>query len=115
MINDQDPLVQLKSKPSCKLSSLRVLEQDSSVTSATCSFFAVATTLYRLWVRRNRYWIDDAAAAVALMTLCIQIVSVFLHIPVPNSQPQTTREYTFCTAKHLFLTNAWFQASQHTT
>ncbi|KAH8835079.1 hypothetical protein DL96DRAFT_21641 [Flagelloscypha sp. PMI_526] len=90
MINIKDPLVQLK------------------ITSAACSFFAIASTLYRLWLRRSRLWVDDLAAAFALLTLVIQIVSVFLHLPVPNSQSQTTRVAVYYTMAYAFYTVIFF-------
>ncbi|KAK7435207.1 hypothetical protein VKT23_019776 [Stygiomarasmius scandens] len=85
----RDPLVELK------------------ITSAVCSSVAVVMTLYRLWIRRGRLWADDACAAFALATLCIQIVSVFLHLPLPNSLPQTSRIAAYYLMAYTFYAVIW--------
>ncbi|KAJ7910272.1 hypothetical protein B0H13DRAFT_2012702 [Mycena leptocephala] len=72
-IDANDPLVQLK------------------ITSATCSFFALGATVYRLYKRRGRFGADDFWALFALVALIIQVVTVFLHIPLPNTLSNTTR------------------------
>ncbi|PFH50956.1 hypothetical protein AMATHDRAFT_143737 [Amanita thiersii Skay4041] len=49
------------------------------VTSAVCSSVAIASTLIRLYIRRNRLWADDAWACFSMMSLIVQVVAVFLH------------------------------------
>ncbi|KAJ7753174.1 hypothetical protein B0H16DRAFT_1544698 [Mycena metata] len=61
------------------------------ITSATCSFFALGATVYRLYKRRGRFGADDLWALFALVALIIQVVAVFLHIPLPNTLSNTTR------------------------
>ncbi|KAJ6580887.1 hypothetical protein B0H19DRAFT_1251167 [Mycena capillaripes] len=89
MINLTDPLVQLK------------------ITSATCSFCALGTTLYRLYQRRGRFWADDICALVAFVTLIIQVIAVFLHIPVPNNLSKTTRIATYYLSGTTFYIIIW--------
>ncbi|KAJ6485589.1 hypothetical protein C8R45DRAFT_276752 [Mycena sanguinolenta] len=72
MLNTNDPLVQLK------------------ITSATCSVFALGSTVYRLYKRRGRFWADDLWAMFAMLALIAQVIAVFLHIPVPNHLSKTT-------------------------
>ncbi|KAJ6616997.1 hypothetical protein B0H10DRAFT_1347022 [Mycena sp. CBHHK59/15] len=89
MMNLNDPLVQLK------------------ITCATCSFFALGTTLYRLYKRRGRFWADDAWALFAFVALIIQIVSVFLHINVPNNLSKTTRVAAYYLMATTFYSIIW--------
>ncbi|KAJ6480040.1 hypothetical protein DFH09DRAFT_1379020 [Mycena vulgaris] len=76
-IDANDPLVQLK------------------ITSATCSFFALGATIYRLYKRRGRWWADDLWVLFGSVALIIQVVAVFLHIPLPNHLSNTTRIAVF--------------------
>ncbi|KAJ6568354.1 hypothetical protein DFH09DRAFT_1313806 [Mycena vulgaris] len=89
MINPNDPLVQLK------------------ITSATCSFFAAGTTMYRLYKRRGRFWADDAWALFAFLILIIQVVSVFLHVPVPNNLSKTARVAAYYLMATTFYAIIW--------
>ncbi|KAL0566599.1 hypothetical protein V5O48_015409 [Marasmius crinis-equi] len=73
MIDTSDPLVQIK------------------ITESVCAFVAICTTVYRLYVRRGRWWIDDAWAAFALVTLFAQIASVFMHVENPDDISKTSR------------------------
>ncbi|KAI0338971.1 hypothetical protein BDW22DRAFT_662378 [Trametopsis cervina] len=66
-----DPLIQLK------------------VTSAVCSFFALASTAFRCYLRRERYWWDDACAFFSSLLLLVQIVAVFMHVPHPADLSHT--------------------------
>ncbi|THV02315.1 hypothetical protein K435DRAFT_749615 [Dendrothele bispora CBS 962.96] len=77
------------------------------ITSAVCSSVAVIMTVYRLWIRRHRLWADDACAAFALVILCIQIVSVFLHLPLPNTLPQTSRVAAYYLMAYTFYAVIW--------
>ncbi|KAF7309427.1 hypothetical protein MIND_00313500 [Mycena indigotica] len=84
-----DPLVQLK------------------ITSATCSFFAFATTLYRLFIRRDRLWADDICVLFAGLALVIQVVAVFLHLPIPNDLPQSARISAYYLMAMAFYAVIW--------
>ncbi|KAJ7847066.1 hypothetical protein B0H13DRAFT_92448 [Mycena leptocephala] len=48
------------------------------ITAAICSFFALGTTIYRLYKRRGRFGADDFWALFAFVTLIIQVVVLFL-------------------------------------
>ncbi|KAH8835080.1 hypothetical protein DL96DRAFT_1572760 [Flagelloscypha sp. PMI_526] len=78
------------------------------ITSAVCSFVAICVTIFRLWKRKGRFWVDDMAAAIALGALCIQVVSVFLHLPVPNSQSKTTRVAAYYLMAYTFYAVIFF-------
>jgi hypothetical protein len=54
-----------------------------TVTSATCSSVAIGTTIWRLYIRRGRFWYDDGFASVSLVALLLQIAAVFMHVPNP--------------------------------
>ncbi|KAJ7824679.1 hypothetical protein B0H14DRAFT_2823232 [Mycena olivaceomarginata] len=89
MINPTDPLVQLK------------------ITSATCSLFALVMTAYRLYKRSGRFWADDACALFAFVSLIIQVVSVFLHVPVPNNLTKTARVSAYYLMALTFYSIIW--------
>ncbi|KAJ7922310.1 hypothetical protein B0H13DRAFT_1983381, partial [Mycena leptocephala] len=60
------------------------------ITSATCSFFALGTTIYRLYKRRGRFGADDFWALFAFVALIIQVVVLFLPVIVPvRPQPNS--------------------------
>jgi hypothetical protein len=65
-INIHDPLVEIKGTllPS---SASHVLTCLSLVTESVCGFVAICMTLLRLWLRRDRYWWDDAWAFFSLL------------------------------------------------
>ncbi|KAF8526666.1 hypothetical protein BU17DRAFT_20676, partial [Hysterangium stoloniferum] len=50
------------------------------VTSVVCSVVAIASTIYRLIIRRGHYWADDACALFSMLALCVQVASVFMHV-----------------------------------
>ena len=58
----------------------------SAVTSAICSFFAIATTCYRLYLRGDRFWWDDACAFLSMIFLLLQVAAVFMHINDPRKR-----------------------------
>ncbi|KAF7342309.1 hypothetical protein MVEN_01819300 [Mycena venus] len=70
MISLSNPLVQLK------------------VTTVICSFFALGSTLYRLYQRRGRFGADDLWAVFAFVAVIVQVVAIFLHIPPPHNLPK---------------------------
>jgi putative effector of murein hydrolase LrgA (UPF0299 family) len=73
MIDTNNPLVQIK------------------ITESVCAFVAICTTVYRLYIRRGRLWIDDAWAMFALVTLFAQIGAVFMHVQNPADISKTSR------------------------
>ncbi|KIP09640.1 hypothetical protein PHLGIDRAFT_34292, partial [Phlebiopsis gigantea 11061_1 CR5-6] len=54
------------------------------ITSAVCSFFAIALTCLRLYLRRDRYWWDDACAFLSTVFLLLQVAAVFMHLQDPR-------------------------------
>ncbi|KAI0246060.1 hypothetical protein BJV78DRAFT_199416 [Lactifluus subvellereus] len=72
-INIHDPLVQIK------------------VTESVCGFVAICMTLLRLWLRRDRYWWDDAWAFFSLLFLIIQFGAVFMHVEHPSDLSRLNR------------------------
>ncbi|KAJ7818059.1 hypothetical protein B0H14DRAFT_2840670 [Mycena olivaceomarginata] len=89
MINLSDPLVQLK------------------VTSATCSFFALGSTLYRMYQRRSKLGADDLWAVFAFVALIVQVVVIFLHIPPPNNIPKNGGVAVFYLTVITFYAIVW--------
>ncbi|KAJ7186981.1 hypothetical protein C8R46DRAFT_282393 [Mycena filopes] len=89
MLDPNDPLVQLK------------------ITSATCSVFALGTTIYRLYKRRGRYWADDFWALFASVCLVMQVVAVFLHVPIPNKLSAATRVSAYYLMATTFYAVIW--------
>ncbi|KAL0059838.1 hypothetical protein AAF712_013375 [Marasmius tenuissimus] len=73
MIDAKDPLVQIK------------------ITESVCAFAAICSTVHRLYIRRGRWWVDDAWAAFALVVLFAQIASVFMHVENPDDVSKLTR------------------------
>ncbi|KAI0755398.1 hypothetical protein BC629DRAFT_1662758, partial [Irpex lacteus] len=45
------------------------------VTSSVCSFFAILATVSRLYLRREKFWWDDACAFLSMVLLLVQIAS----------------------------------------
>ncbi|KAJ7679716.1 hypothetical protein B0H14DRAFT_3063268 [Mycena olivaceomarginata] len=93
MINPTDPLVQLK------------------ITSATCIPLSLCVGLTdpstRLYKRSGRFWADDACALFAFVSLIIQVVSVFLHVPVPNNLTKTARVSAYYLMALTFYSIIW--------
>ena len=86
-----DPLVQLKGKKRTVARDPTISAYDESysitislVTSAVCSFFSILTTAGRLYLRRAKFWWDDAFALLATVFLLVQIIAVFMHLPDPR-------------------------------
>jgi len=68
-INIHDPLVKIKGilfPPIYPTKSLTLLSPPP-VTESVCGFVAICMTLLRLWLRRSRYWWDDAWALLSLL------------------------------------------------
>ncbi|KAF7350835.1 hypothetical protein MSAN_01645400 [Mycena sanguinolenta] len=77
------------------------------ITSAICSFFAIAATGYRLYRRRQKLWADDIWALFAAVALIIQVVAVLLHIPIPNRLSYTTRIAVYYMTAITFYLIVW--------
>ncbi|TEB08901.1 hypothetical protein FA13DRAFT_1653904 [Coprinellus micaceus] len=48
-----------------------------AVTSAVCTSVALISTVYRLYIRRSRFWFDDACACCAMLFLFVQLAATF--------------------------------------
>jgi hypothetical protein len=89
MLDINDPLVQLK------------------ITSVTCSSVAIGTTIYRLYVRRLRFWYDDGFAFLSLLVLFVQICAVFIHGPDPSDVSHLTKVAAYYLIAVTFYTMIW--------
>ncbi|KAF5392194.1 hypothetical protein D9757_001524 [Collybiopsis confluens] len=89
MLNLHDPLIQIK------------------ITESVCAFVAISVTLYRLYVRRNKFWIDDIWATFALLTLFAQIAAVFMHIENPADLSKLTDIGAYYLLAITFYTVIW--------
>ncbi|KAF7776850.1 hypothetical protein Agabi119p4_5243 [Agaricus bisporus var. burnettii] len=81
MLNLADPLVQVR------------------VTSATCSSVAIVSTLYRLFIRRKKLWVDDVTAFISMLVLMVQMIGVFV---IPRSAPYNDRAWYYMVAVTFF-------------
>ncbi|KAJ8096310.1 hypothetical protein PM082_011466 [Marasmius tenuissimus] len=89
MIDASDPLVQIK------------------ITESVCSFIAVSSTIHRLYVRKGRWWIDDAWAAFAMLALFAQIAAVFMHVKNPDDVSKLTRVAAYYLMSVTFFSIIW--------
>ncbi|EPQ55756.1 hypothetical protein GLOTRDRAFT_138555 [Gloeophyllum trabeum ATCC 11539] len=88
-LNLQDPLVQIK------------------LTQAVCGFVAIFMTVARLYIRRGRYWWDDAWAFFALINLFIQFAGIFMHVENPAQLSKTSRVAAYYLIAVTFYTIIW--------
>lgn len=88
-INVHDPLVDLK------------------VTESVCGFVAICMTLVRLWLRRDRYWWDDAWAFFSLLNLFVQFGAVFMHVEHPSDLSRLSRIAAYYLMAVTFYTVIW--------
>ncbi|KAI9431124.1 hypothetical protein H4582DRAFT_2204298 [Lactarius indigo] len=64
---------------------------DIKITESVCGFVAICMTLLRLWIRRDRYWWDDAWALFSLLNLFVQFGAVFMHVEHPSDLSRLNR------------------------
>ncbi|TFK47232.1 hypothetical protein OE88DRAFT_1611271, partial [Heliocybe sulcata] len=88
-LNLHDPLVQIK------------------LTQAVCGFVAICMTVSRLYIRRGRYWWDDAWAFFALLNLFVQFAGIFMHVENPAQLPKTSRVAAYYLIAVTFYTIIW--------
>ncbi|KAH9972395.1 hypothetical protein BJV74DRAFT_210877 [Russula compacta] len=88
-INIHDPLVQIK------------------VTESVCGFVAICMTLLRLWLRRTRYWWDDAWAFLSLLCLFVQFAAVFMHVDNPLELSRLNRIAAYYLMATTFYAVIW--------
>ncbi|KZV95653.1 hypothetical protein EXIGLDRAFT_671924 [Exidia glandulosa HHB12029] len=89
MLDLTNPLVQIK------------------ITSLVCSTVAIGMTFFRLYVRRGRYWYDDAWALFSLLALFVQIASVFMHVPNPAELSKVNRVAAYYILATSFYAVIW--------
>ncbi|KAF8262793.1 hypothetical protein EI94DRAFT_1600472, partial [Lactarius quietus] len=77
------------------------------VTACVCGFVAICMTLLRLWLRRGRYWWDDAWAFFTLLNLIVQIDAVFMHVEHPSDLSRLDRIAAYCLMAVTFYTVIW--------
>ncbi|KAI0084840.1 hypothetical protein BDY19DRAFT_1023578 [Irpex rosettiformis] len=77
------------------------------VTSAVCSSFAILTTAGRMYLRRAKYWWDDACAFLATIFLLVQVAAVFMHLPDPHVMSRTTRIAAYYIMAIIFYLIIW--------
>ncbi|KAJ6473687.1 hypothetical protein C8R45DRAFT_1162956 [Mycena sanguinolenta] len=75
--------------------------------SAIWGFFALAATGYRLYKRRRKLWADDIWALFAAIALIVQVVAVFLHIPLSNNLPHAARITVYYLTATTFYLIVW--------
>ncbi|KAG6811766.1 hypothetical protein H0H92_005896 [Tricholoma furcatifolium] len=93
MLNASDPLIKL------------------GITALVCTLPAIASTIYRLWIRRGRYWADDlnitkAWALAAALSQLIMFTGVFIHIT--DSSPHSVMIAAYYLMASTFYTVVWF-------
>ncbi|GLB38699.1 putative expressed protein [Lyophyllum shimeji] len=77
-----------------------------AITSVVCTIPAIATTVYRLCIRRGRYWADDAWALCSAVSQLIMFISSFVHIA--NSSPKRAMVAVYYLMAATFYTIVWF-------
>ncbi|KZV95650.1 hypothetical protein EXIGLDRAFT_765977 [Exidia glandulosa HHB12029] len=77
------------------------------ITSSVCSTVAIGMTVFRLYVRRGRYWYDDAWALFSLLALFVQIASVFMHVPNPAQLTKLNRVAAYYILATSFYAVIW--------
>ena len=126
-IDFHDPLVQIKG-PFLLYSHISILHPlglSLPVTESVCGFVAICMTLLRLWIRRTRYWWDDAWAFFSLLwyiphppkcdyiTLSILFSSLFvqvgniMHTENPSDISRLNRIVTYYLSAVTFYTVIW--------
>ncbi|THH14223.1 hypothetical protein EW146_g6084 [Bondarzewia mesenterica] len=88
-VNIHDPLVKIK------------------VTQSVCGFIAICMTAIRIYIRRGRYWWDDAWAFFSLLNLFVQFASVFMHVDDPSELSKTNRVAAYYLMATTFYTIIW--------
>ncbi|PBK60606.1 hypothetical protein ARMSODRAFT_944675 [Armillaria solidipes] len=77
------------------------------ISCAVCSTVAIATTVHRLFIRRGRYWADDAWALVSMFALFLQIAAVFMHLQNPTVLSRSTRIAAYYLMATTFYVVIW--------
>ncbi|KAI0247711.1 hypothetical protein BJV78DRAFT_1157041 [Lactifluus subvellereus] len=86
---------------------LLVLIKGAEVTESVCGFVAICMTLLRLWIRRTRYWWDDAWALFSLLCLFVQIGTVFTYVGHPSELSRLSRVVVYYLMASTFYMVIW--------
>ncbi|KAF8073425.1 hypothetical protein FPV67DRAFT_1411081, partial [Lyophyllum atratum] len=76
------------------------------VTSIACTIPAIATTTYRLWIRRGRYWADDAWALCSALCQIVLMTGTLVH--TRHSSPKAAKIATYYLMASSFYGVIWF-------
>ncbi|KAF5379013.1 hypothetical protein D9615_006052 [Tricholomella constricta] len=88
MLNTSDPLVKI------------------GITSVLCTVPAIAITIYRLWIRRGRYWADDAWALCSAVAQLVLFSGAFVRIS--NSSRKNVMIAAYYLMAAAFYSVIWF-------
>lgn len=75
------------------------------LTSSICSSVAIASTIYRLYVRRSKFWVDDGCAFCSMLALCVQIIATFTPLSLSTG---VARYYLMITAFYIIVWTSRF-------
>ncbi|KAG7091574.1 hypothetical protein E1B28_010596 [Marasmius oreades] len=67
---------------------------------------AILTTVYRLYIRRNRYWADDLFALFSMLAQFIMFSGAFIHIT--HSSPRLSMVAAYYMMASAFYSVVWF-------
>ncbi|KAI0053213.1 hypothetical protein FA95DRAFT_1552711 [Auriscalpium vulgare] len=77
------------------------------VTLAVVGAIALCMTIARLWIRRDRYWWDDAWALFSLLNLFLQTTGVIIHVRDPSKVAKHERITAYYLMAMSFYTVIW--------
>ncbi|KAI0313400.1 hypothetical protein OF83DRAFT_537700 [Amylostereum chailletii] len=77
------------------------------ITESVCGFVAIGATGSRLWIRRERFWWDDAWAAFSMLNLFVQIAGVFMHVDDPHDLSKLNRVAAYYLIATTFYAIIW--------
>lgn len=66
------------------MASLHQANVSLKVTESVCGFVALLSTVIRLYIRRSRYWWDDAWVVFSVVFLLVQVAGAFMHVDHEN-------------------------------
>ncbi|KAL0575847.1 hypothetical protein V5O48_006137 [Marasmius crinis-equi] len=76
------------------------------ITSVICTVPAIISTAYRLWIRRGRYWADDAFALFSALSQFVMFSGSFVHIT--RSSPRLSMVAAYYMMASAFYSVVWF-------
>ncbi|KAF8063984.1 hypothetical protein FPV67DRAFT_1671735 [Lyophyllum atratum] len=79
---------------------------ERNITSILCTIPAIATTIYRLWIRRGRYWADDVWALCSALCQVVGLSATWVH--GNHSSPKAAKIATYYLMGSSFYGLIWF-------